>query len=80
MLVGLGVASLSMAPASLPDVRGALALQTHDACHEIASAALEAPPGARLRSAAPAADPDGRAEGAAQPGHAVLSDQVADPA
>jgi len=36
VLVGLGVASLSMARASLPDVRGALALQTHDACHEIA--------------------------------------------
>jgi phosphotransferase system enzyme I (PtsI) len=42
VLVGLGVSSLSMAPSSLPEVRGFLATVDRDACHRAAHAAINA--------------------------------------
>jgi phosphotransferase system enzyme I (PtsI) len=42
VLVGLGITSLSMAPACLPDVRAALAEHTIQHCRALAAAALQA--------------------------------------
>ena len=42
VLVGLGVSSLSMAPSSLPEVRGFLASVDLDACKRAADAAVNA--------------------------------------
>jgi phosphotransferase system enzyme I (PtsI) len=42
VLCGLGVTSLSMAPACLPDVRATLAAHTLEQCRELAAAALAA--------------------------------------
>jgi len=43
VLVGLGVGSLSMAPACVPDVRAALAERSLEDCRELARLALAAP-------------------------------------
>jgi phosphoenolpyruvate-protein phosphotransferase (PTS system enzyme I) len=50
VLVGLGVSSLSMAPAALPDVRAALAEYALDECRELAGLAVGAPTAALARS------------------------------
>ena len=42
VLVGLGISSLSMAPACLADVRAALAERTLEQCQALASVALHA--------------------------------------
>ena len=42
VLTGLGVTSLSMSPAAVPDVRDALAAHTLEECRELARAALDA--------------------------------------
>ena len=51
VLTGLGVTSLSMAPASIADVRAALAGQTLATCEELAQLALAAPSARQARSA-----------------------------
>ncbi|WP_432497658.1 phosphoenolpyruvate--protein phosphotransferase [Kineococcus gypseus] len=62
VLVGLGVTSLSMAPAAVPAVRFALARTTAATCRAMASAALAAEDPAAARAAAAAlADPAVRA-------------------
>jgi len=50
VLVGLGVTSLSMAPRSIPAVRGALAAHTLEQSQRLAAAALAAPDAAGARS------------------------------
>lgn len=55
VLVGLGVGSLSMAPAALADVRRALTQHTLDDARRIADAALGADDAASARAAAQAA-------------------------
>ena len=50
VLVGLGITSLSMAPACLPDVRAALAERTLEECRALARAALEAPTAVTARA------------------------------
>ncbi|HEY8625017.1 MAG TPA: phosphoenolpyruvate--protein phosphotransferase [Solirubrobacteraceae bacterium] len=50
VLVGLGITSLSMAKASLPDVRAALAEHPLDRCRQLARDALEAGSAAAARS------------------------------
>ncbi len=55
VLVGLGVGSLSMAPAALADVRRSLTQYTLDDAHRIAGAALGADDAASARAAAQAA-------------------------
>jgi phosphotransferase system enzyme I (PtsI) len=59
VLVGLGVTSLSMAPAALPEVRLLLARHTLEDCRRLAAIALAASDAAgaraRAREAAPAA-------------------------
>jgi phosphotransferase system enzyme I (PtsI) len=50
VLVGLGARSLSMAPACLADVRGALAEKTLEECRALSVLALEAPSAAQARS------------------------------
>jgi phosphoenolpyruvate-protein phosphotransferase (PTS system enzyme I) len=50
VLTGLGVTSLSMAPASVADVRAAVAGQTFATCGELAQLALAAPSAAEARS------------------------------
>ncbi|KJL20742.1 phosphoenolpyruvate--protein phosphotransferase [Microbacterium azadirachtae] len=55
VLVGLGVGSLSMAPAALSDVRRTLSLHTLDQARRIAEAALAADDAASARAAAQAA-------------------------
>ncbi|MBS1896780.1 MAG: phosphoenolpyruvate--protein phosphotransferase, partial [Actinobacteria bacterium] len=52
VLAGLGVGSLSMAPAALADVRHALAAHTLDDARRIAAAALDADDAAAARAAA----------------------------
>ncbi|HEX6471170.1 MAG TPA: phosphoenolpyruvate--protein phosphotransferase [Streptosporangiaceae bacterium] len=52
VLVGLGVTSLSMSPPALPQVRGALAAHTLDACRRAATAARAAPTPDAARTAA----------------------------
>jgi phosphotransferase system enzyme I (PtsI) len=49
VLVGLGLASLSMAPACLPPVRHALSTHTLDECRDMAKAAREADDAASAR-------------------------------
>ncbi len=51
-LVGMGVTSLSMSPASLPGVRYALRRHTQERCREIALAALSARTASEARAAA----------------------------
>ena len=51
VLVGLGVTSLSMAPACLPDVRAALAAHTLEQCRALAAAALRASSAVTARAA-----------------------------
>jgi phosphoenolpyruvate-protein phosphotransferase (PTS system enzyme I) len=51
VLVGLGVGSLSMAPACVPDVRAALAERSLEECRELARRALEAPGALAARAA-----------------------------
>ncbi|HUO74510.1 MAG TPA: phosphoenolpyruvate--protein phosphotransferase [Solirubrobacteraceae bacterium] len=51
VLTGLGITSLSMAPACLPDVRAALAERTLEQCRELATAALAAPSAVTARAA-----------------------------
>jgi phosphoenolpyruvate-protein phosphotransferase (PTS system enzyme I) len=51
VLVGLGITSLSMAPASLPEVRSALAERTLAECRDLAAAALEASSAVTARAA-----------------------------
>jgi len=51
VLVGLGVTSLSMAAACVPDVRAALAQRTLDECRELAGAACEATSAVTARAA-----------------------------
>jgi phosphotransferase system enzyme I (PtsI) len=51
VLVGLGITSLSMAPACIPDVRSALAEHTLDECRELARAALDASSAVTARAA-----------------------------
>jgi phosphotransferase system enzyme I (PtsI) len=50
VLVGLGVGSLSMAPACLPEVRAALAAHSRAQCQEMADAARRAPDAATARA------------------------------
>ncbi|MDX8151698.1 phosphoenolpyruvate--protein phosphotransferase [Patulibacter brassicae] len=52
VLVGLGVTSLSMAAASVPDVRAALAERTLEECRALADAVLAAPDAAAARQIA----------------------------
>jgi phosphoenolpyruvate-protein phosphotransferase (PTS system enzyme I) len=49
VLVGLGLTSLSMAPACLPPVRHALSTHTLDRCRDMAKAAREADDAAAAR-------------------------------
>ena len=49
--VGLGITSLSMAPACIPDVRAALAGRTLAECKELATAALDAASAVTARAA-----------------------------
>ncbi len=49
VLVGLGITSLSAAPASLPEVRAALAARTLAECRELAELALLAEDAADAR-------------------------------
>lgn len=51
VLAGLGITSLSMAPASLADVRGTLAAHTLAQCRELAAVALAAPSAPDARAA-----------------------------
>jgi phosphotransferase system enzyme I (PtsI) len=51
VLVGLGITSLSMASACIPDVRAALAEHTLEECRALARAALEAPSAVTARAA-----------------------------
>jgi phosphotransferase system enzyme I (PtsI) len=51
VLVGLGITSLSMAPACIPDVRAALAERTLEECRALARAALEASSAVTARAA-----------------------------
>jgi phosphotransferase system enzyme I (PtsI) len=51
VLVGLGITSLSMAPACLADVRAALSEHTLDDCRALASVALDAPSAITARAA-----------------------------
>jgi phosphotransferase system enzyme I (PtsI) len=51
VLTGLGITSLSMAPACLPDVRPALAQHTIEQCRELGTAALKATSAAAARGA-----------------------------
>ena len=51
VLVGLGVISLSMAVACVPDVRAALAERTLEECRELATAACEASSAVTARAA-----------------------------
>jgi phosphotransferase system enzyme I (PtsI) len=51
VLVGLGITSLSMAPACLADVRAALAERTLEECRELAGAALRASSAVTARAA-----------------------------
>ncbi|MCU1676443.1 MAG: ptsP [Frankiales bacterium] len=55
VLVGLGISTLSMSPASLADVRAALAATSLDECKELAALALAAPDAASAREAVTAA-------------------------
>ena len=50
VLAGLGVTSLSTAPAALPDVRAALAAHTLDRCRALADLALAAPDATTARA------------------------------
>jgi phosphotransferase system enzyme I (PtsI) len=50
VLVGLGVTSLSMAPACPPDVRSALAEHTIEECRELSAGALESGTAAAARA------------------------------
>jgi phosphotransferase system enzyme I (PtsI) len=52
VLVGLGVTSLSMAPAAAPAVRFALRFHTLEECRAIAAAATSAPDAVSARQAA----------------------------
>jgi phosphoenolpyruvate-protein phosphotransferase (PTS system enzyme I) len=52
VLVGLGVASLSMAPSAIPGVRAALASRSYEDCVELASLALSAPTAKAARASA----------------------------
>ena len=51
VLVGLGIASLSMAPGKVPAVRAALGMHTLDMCKEMAAAALTARTASEARQA-----------------------------
>jgi phosphoenolpyruvate-protein phosphotransferase (PTS system enzyme I) len=51
VLVGLGITSLSMAPACIPDVRAALAERTLEECRALARAALDASSAVTARAA-----------------------------
>ncbi|MGH3450740.1 MAG: putative PEP-binding protein, partial [Haloechinothrix sp.] len=55
VLVGLGVTSLSMAPAAVPAVRLSLGARTEQECAELAELALAARDAAEARSAVSAA-------------------------
>jgi phosphoenolpyruvate-protein phosphotransferase (PTS system enzyme I) len=57
VLVGLGVTSLSMAPAALASVADVLARVTSDQCRRLAQRALNAPDAAAGRAAVQAALP-----------------------
>jgi phosphoenolpyruvate-protein phosphotransferase (PTS system enzyme I) len=50
VLVGLGVTSLSMAPACLPDVRASLIEHSYESCREMSTVALEAATAAEARA------------------------------
>jgi phosphotransferase system enzyme I (PtsI) len=50
VLVGLGITSLSMAPACLADVRAALAEHTLEQCRELGAAACQSPDAATARA------------------------------
>ena len=51
VLVGLGITSLSMVPASVPDVRAALAERSYEDCRDLARAARDAPSATEARAA-----------------------------
>jgi phosphotransferase system enzyme I (PtsI) len=51
VLVGLGITSLSMAPACLADVRAALSERTLEECRALAGAALDASSAVTARAA-----------------------------
>jgi phosphotransferase system enzyme I (PtsI) len=50
VLVGLGVTSLSMAPACLPEVRASLIEHSYENCREMSTVALEAATAAEARA------------------------------
>ncbi|MEU1282137.1 phosphoenolpyruvate--protein phosphotransferase [Streptomyces sp. NPDC005805] len=67
VLVGLGVTSLSTAPACLPEVRAALAAHTLDTCRRLAGLALSASDAETARTAVARAAEAARATRTAEP-------------